>query len=803
LDSFVLVAKKFGFRLALAGEPEDAGGALWLRDRYLAGIEQVHRRKKAAGFPSPEVRIEEIWSGIISELETLGYNSAGRRRSLLPWTVALYYEIAFQQAVLYRGAAEALLRLKEMGIRQGIVSNAQFYTPVLLKIFLGEATGGRAGLQDIFEESLTSFSYRVGRAKPDPLIFSGVLSELDRLGVAREEAVYVGNDMLNDIRTAGSLGLSTVLFAGDGDSLLLHDDGRSSPDLRTDAVATAHHQIPFMLSGRAATGGRTLHLGVWHHHLRPGGVSTVIRDSLEALGDHGGYSEVRAEVFTDTSERGAEALDPLVQPGRGGPLFVSVFSVPGLGYDDSPAADLSEFRARAAGQRDLLTGLIDFTGCDKDNPYVLYAHNSALGKNPYASGGLRLLAEWAHRSGLPLLIISQTHDFAECHRPDRARAWRSAAPGASGQELAEWEFPAAPNVIHAVLTSADRLRLVSTGISPARAFVLANSVRECPAGKRKACSGLEKLLGGRPYLLMAQKVMRRKNTLEALVLLAALRRAGADPALVATLSAASPADRRYEDLVIKAAAAAGLPAVIGLQRTLGPQAPQFGEVVAGCSAFLTTSVMEGFGQSFLEGWVAGRPVLGRRLEDPCRDFEAAGVSLAHLYRHLLVEARWLPGGLGTLREAYREALEDLRRSLGFPPLQRKAFEEEFARCKTFQGSGGPLVDFADLSASMQAGMLGLIAADSRAGAQVLELNPWIESTATVFSGCPDELVGHNREAVLRSYGPRAKARRLRSLILAGTAAQEQAESPAGPRSLEGLLAETVSLEKTRLLFLDR
>ena len=799
LVSFEKTAEKFGF--------DNVVQAQWLRDRYLEGIERVHRKKKAEGFPSPEVKIEEIWGEIISKLESLGYAAPVEQRAFLPWTAALYYEIAFQQAVFYRGAVKVLLQLKKLGIRQGIVSNAQFYTPVLLEVFLSRDSGGRqVELTEIFDESLIVFSCRVGRSKPDPLIFADVLRELDREEIAREDIIYVGNDMLNDIHPAASQGLTTVLFAADRHSLEMHENDDRVAHLKPTAVITAGDQLPFMLSGGAATESRTLHLGIWHHHLLPGGVSSVIRDSLEALGPYGGYSQVCAEIFADTTDTGSEKVDWVERLDKLDSLSVRVHSVPELAYDDRPAADKLEFMARAEKQRDLLIELIDFEGCDQSNPYVLYAHNPALGKNPYASAGLRLLAEWAHDSGYPLLILYQTHDFAECHRPDRVNAWGGATAGMDEEELAEWEFPTAPNIVHASLTSADRQRLISTGIPQAATHVLANSVREFPTCPRQVGnSSLKERLGSRPYLLVAQKVMRRKNTLEALAVLAALRRSGLDAGLVVTLPAASPADREYEKLVVQAVKAAGLPAIIGVQRTLDRQAPPFEEVVAGCMAFLTTSVMEGFGQSFLEGWVVGRIVLGRRLDDPCRDFEAAGVDLAHLYQYLLVDAGWLPGGLDGLKQACRKALDDLRASLGFRTLEDRAFEEEFARYKTFKSNGKILVDLADLSPAMQAEVVSLMATDKSVGAKVLEFNPWLNSMETLISGDSTELIERNRESVLRSYGPRAKARRLRSIILAGTsamAANEEIECSSRVRCLRGLLSETVSLQKTRLLFLD-
>jgi glycosyltransferase involved in cell wall biosynthesis len=101
-----------------------------------------------------------------------------------------------------------------------------------------------------------------------------------------------------------------------------------------------------------------------HYHLRPGGVTTVIRNAQKAL---------EIEVLAD------------------------------FGYDTNPRT----FRRRA---REYLRRL-PRTG-------VLHTHNIGLGKNPALTYAVRLLAE----SGVP--IINQVHDFPEDDRPAQLRALR-------------------------------------------------------------------------------------------------------------------------------------------------------------------------------------------------------------------------------------------------------------------------------------------------------------------------------------------------------------------------------------------
>ena len=805
LAAFLKTAGKFGF---WRGVPDTEDISLWFRERYLGQIESVHQKKKGEGIPYPEVRIEEIWEQIIAILEENGFRAGEEQRRLLPFRTALYFEIAFQQVTFYRGAVETLLKLKKSGLRQGIVSNAQFYTPLLLEYFLREFSnkGRISSFKDIFDEDLVSFSYQLGRSKPDPLIFDPVLKELDSEGIDRDEIIYVGNDMLNDVYLASSLGIKTVLFAADRNSLKKCRGDERVEKACPDAVITDYTQLPFMLSGGASTESRDLHIGIWHYHLRPGGVTSVIRDSLEALVRYGGYKRIQAMLLADTTETGSQ-LQWVEEFSSMENLSVEVRHVPQLAYNDTPAADEKEFLSRAWEQFQILIGHIDLHDCNKQNPYILYTHNAALGKNPYASAALRLFSEWALAGDRPLVILAQTHDFAELHRPNQVRTWRRACPVQDEEERAHWEFPLAANIVHVALTVKDRERLTGTGILDNSVYVLPNSVRLVKPYARKASTRLgEKLGNDRPYFLAAQKVMCRKNTLEALLVLMAIRATGFDIALVVTLPAASKNDKNYEKLVLGAVEKSGLPALIGIKRNFGERAPDFDEVVSGSAAFITTSVMEGFGQSFLEGWVAGRPVLGRRLDGPCRDFETAGVNLAHLYQHLLVDIDWLEGGLERVKDAYRVKLSKLRSELGFPPLDESSFEKEFALQKTFEADHGrTLVDFGDLSPVMQSEVIH--AACSRKDeilSRVIELNPWLREWEDFATGRKQHLVEKNHSAVASSFGPEIKARRLRSIILSAAARiQEKTldnDSFDKPRSLKKLLSETVSVKSTRLLY---
>jgi putative hydrolase of the HAD superfamily len=94
---------------------------------------------------------------------------------------------------------EALGRLRAAGIRLGIVSNSDGRVEQALTA---------AGLREYFDVVIDSGL--VGIEKPDPAIFRAAL---DALGVAPEEALYVGDLYEVDVVGARAAGIEAVLLA--------------------------------------------------------------------------------------------------------------------------------------------------------------------------------------------------------------------------------------------------------------------------------------------------------------------------------------------------------------------------------------------------------------------------------------------------------------------------------------------------------------------------------------------------------------------------------------------------------------
>ncbi|MGH3023848.1 MAG: HAD family hydrolase [Gaiellaceae bacterium] len=107
---------------------------------------------------------------------------------------------AWEPARLLGAQTHALLdSLRERGLATGLVSNA-FDPGWLLHEDLA-----RMGLAERLDAAV--FSSEVGKRKPHPAVFEAAL---DRLEVAPEDAVFVGDRRFEDVRGAKELGMTTV-----------------------------------------------------------------------------------------------------------------------------------------------------------------------------------------------------------------------------------------------------------------------------------------------------------------------------------------------------------------------------------------------------------------------------------------------------------------------------------------------------------------------------------------------------------------------------------------------------------------
>lgn len=198
-----------------------------LVNRFFDRIGQEKLRLARQGIDAPEVVIEDIWGDVLGTAD----------RSLLQ-RFALEFEMIVNPVYPMPGLGDLLSFLKRRGMIMGIISNAQFYTPILFSSYLG------AGLEDLgFRKDLVIFSYEVGYGKPSSRAFMAAARILEHGGIQPREVLFVGNDMLKDICPAGEAGFQTVLFAGDARSLNLREHEERCRGVRPDMTITELMQL--------------------------------------------------------------------------------------------------------------------------------------------------------------------------------------------------------------------------------------------------------------------------------------------------------------------------------------------------------------------------------------------------------------------------------------------------------------------------------------------------------------------------------------------------------------------------------
>ncbi|QIA08136.1 HAD family hydrolase [Draconibacterium halophilum] len=204
-------------------------------------VKKQHEALKSKGIPFPDVDIFEVWQGMFEAAENKGLLKLSGSES---WAdIIMVFELLSNRVYPMPGMKEVLLEIKNMGLPIGIVSNAQFYTPIIMNYFL---TGKFSTDQHItlFDEDLSVFSYKELRAKPDTALFDKIIPVLsNKYNIEPSETIFVGNDMLKDVYTATKAGVRTVLFAGDERSLRLREDDQRVKGMFPDFIINDLKQL--------------------------------------------------------------------------------------------------------------------------------------------------------------------------------------------------------------------------------------------------------------------------------------------------------------------------------------------------------------------------------------------------------------------------------------------------------------------------------------------------------------------------------------------------------------------------------
>jgi len=311
-----------------------------------------------------------------------------------------------------------------------------------------------------------------------------------------------------------------------------------------------------------------------HYHLKPGGVTTVINQQIDAVKD---VCEVM--VINGASEGGHFPAETVV--------------IPGIGYD-RPGV---EPEAPGTVAQKIIDTIFNRwqSGCD-----LIHVHNPLLAKN---KNFLKILSAILKKN---FRLFLQIHDFAEDGRP-----WSYYSGSA---------YPA--DCHFGVINSRDYEILLKSGLKPSGLHLLANTVSPLKPQPDKKIH--------KEIVLYPIRAIRRKNIGEALLLSLFFQN---NETLAITLPPNSPRDWTVYNDWKKFAHNNSLTIIFEAADQY-----DFTDLVTSAKCLITTSISEGFGFAFLEPWTAGKAIVGRYLADICRDFSQHGIRLDHLYHQLLIPA---------------------------------------------------------------------------------------------------------------------------------------------------------------------
>jgi putative hydrolase of the HAD superfamily len=227
------------------------GGAASWPAMELPGVHGLHACLTTAGFTMEEATfadsfvhtIEDRWRAaihdaadppILASLIDEACFEAGLQLSheLRQQAISSFCGPIAERCLLADGAPEVVRWLHESGVRLVLISNS---------IWPGEMHRRdlqRHGLLQYFDATL--FSTETGLWKPDPRVFERALTEV---GVAADEAAFVGDQLVEDIGGAKRVGLRTIQIGGTPQNL----DGTGSESIQPDASIRSLWELPEVL----------------------------------------------------------------------------------------------------------------------------------------------------------------------------------------------------------------------------------------------------------------------------------------------------------------------------------------------------------------------------------------------------------------------------------------------------------------------------------------------------------------------------------------------------------------------------
>jgi glycosyltransferase involved in cell wall biosynthesis len=345
---------------------------------------------------------------------------------------------------------------------------------------------------------------------------------------------------------------------------------------------------------------------IFHYHLNPGGVTSVILAQVKAL-----QAEHEITILTGSCD------NVLVEQLRHVRIVVSK----SLNYRSDSIFNYNE-------EIECVKSLIK-QNCQRSD--ILHAHNINLGKNPLITIAVSQLAKEGYR------VVNHIHDFAE-DRPENMHFLQNCIENDLKLNLKKILYPNLPNYHFVVLNSNDKKRIRDERVERSRIHRIPNpaAVPETlpmlvpEFERRKVCSelGLDK---AKKIVTYPVRVIQRKNIGE-FILLACLFEKEAN--WIVTQPPKNPSEIKVYEQWKNFCATEN----IKIYWEAGTRT-SFTSLLSVSDYCITTSFREGFGLAFIEPWLYNTPVVGRDIPEVTLDLVKSGLEFPCLYSRLEVDGK--------------------------------------------------------------------------------------------------------------------------------------------------------------------
>jgi hypothetical protein len=381
-----------------------------------------------------------------------------------------------------------------------------------------------------------------------------------------------------------------------------------------------------------------------HYHYRPGGVRQVVEWGAAAVARCWGCER----VVMLGGER--------VPEGWRGEFERAVFPMPVRWESDAGLGYWSEF-AGEGGAEELLRREVR-------SGDVVWAHNLSVGRRLRLGGMVARVAEAVGAS-----VWLHQHDWWWDGRWERWAEFGEQGVG-SLEEAVALTFPAGERVRTVAVNAADA-RFARDVLGQRCGFGGNPLVRPetSRAAVEEAREWLRGMSGGRRVWVYPARALRRKNLVEAVLVMRAVDEGAM---LVTTGGVSSGAERGWYAGMGRAVEEGGWPMRLAVAEEVG--APSVPAMMGAAEAVVMSSLREGFGLPWWEAAVLRRPLLARRLAGTRETLEMAGLGASAVWDAVMVSRETFDAGAEEERVGERR-----ERVLGMLPGELRGVVREPAR----------------------------------------------------------------------------------------------------------------------------